>query len=136
MLVRELMTAPPEIVTPELDLAELAEIMEQRRIRHAPVVNDEGQLVGLVSHRDLVQGALRERDATLSEQREALELRSVEDVMTREPQTIDPDDDVKAAASLMLENKYGCLPVMDNERLVGILTEADFVRYAAETGLS
>jgi len=56
--------------------------------------------------------------------------------MTWEVEAVSADDDAAAAAVVMLENKYGCLPVLDQGALVGILTESDFVRFVAETQAS
>ena len=53
--------------------------------------------------------------------------------MTVDVQVVEPDLDVATAGQLMIENKYGCLPVVDGERMTGILTEADFVRYLSES---
>lgn len=132
MIVRDLMTPDPETVSPELSLADLANLMDERAIRHAPVVDRGGDVVGVVSHRDLVQGALRSRQADTSDQRGALQPLTVKDIMTYGPQTVDPEEPLAEAAEMMLENKIGCLLVLDNDRLVGIMTESDFVRYVAE----
>ena len=58
--------------------------------------------------------------------------RRVREIMSTEVETVDPDVDLKAAAQMMLDNKIGCLPVVEGEHLVGILTEADFVRWYLE----
>jgi acetoin utilization protein AcuB len=132
MIVRDLMTADPKTVAPEVSLAELADLLDDHAIRHAPVVDTAGDVIGVVSHRDLVQGSLRSRLVTTGEQRAALKPLVVADVMTYAPQTVAPDDAVADAAELMLENKLGCLLVLDNGELVGIITESDFVRHVAE----
>jgi CBS domain-containing membrane protein len=90
-------------------------------------------LTGLVSDRDLIRRvAAMADDVPVTTQRDVLRALKVRDVMTADVQTIDVDDDLAAAAQLMLENKYGCLPVLEEGLLAGILTEADFVRYVAE----
>jgi CBS domain-containing protein len=129
--VRELMTADPFTLSPEADLAEAYDMMDGKRIRHIPVVNPVGQLLGLVSHRDLVKSALDDVRSVLplSEQRRLLRNFQVRDIMVRQPETIAPDDDARTAGETMYENKYGCLPVVDGDTLVGILTEADYVRH-------
>ena len=63
--------------------------------------------------------------------REHLEKMTVRGIMTRSVETADPDTDVGTAAQIMFKHKYGCLPVVKDDRLVGILTEADFVRHLA-----
>jgi CBS domain-containing protein len=114
---------------PQDDLEELLELMDDHRIRHVPVVDRDGDLVGLVSQRDLARGALGPQDALpLSVQQELLRRRKVREIMSTEIETVDPDVALDAAAQMMLESKIGCLPVVEGEHLVGILTEADFVR--------
>lgn len=133
MIVRDLMTSEPTVVAPDMKLSDLADLLEEHAIRHAPVVDAAGDVVGVVSHRDLMQGALRSHDAVTSKQRSALRQRTVADVMTYAPQTVAPDDPLADAAQLIIDNKFGCLLVLDNEELVGIITESDFVRYVAES---
>jgi CBS domain-containing membrane protein len=131
MNVRDLMTEAPITLGPESDLAEAYDLMDTKGVRHLPVTNDEGELLGLVSHRDLVKTALNGDTAQLplSEQRRKLHGSTVSDVMTFSPETVSPDTDAKTAGMTMFENKFGCLPVVDGDTLVGILTEADYVRY-------
>ena len=127
--VRDLMTERVYTLGPHDDLEELYELMDDHRIRHVPVVDRDGDLVGLVSQRDLARGALGPQDALpLSVQQELLRRRKVREMMSTEIETVDPDVALDAAAQMMLESKIGCLPVVEGEHLVGILTEADFVR--------
>ena len=127
--VRDLMTERIYTLGPHDDLEELYELMDDHRIRHVPVVDRDGDLVGLVSQRDLARGALGPQDALpLSVQQELLRRRKVREIMSTEIETVDPDVALDAAAQMMLESKIGCLPVVEGEHLVGILTEADFVR--------
>jgi CBS domain-containing membrane protein len=128
MRVRELMSA--EVVTlgrdETLDIAD--RIMQLGRIRHMPVLDADGRLVGVVSQRDLFRGAL----ATAMGMTRAIEARvlgaiTVREVMTADPLTTTPDTPLMEAAQVMLRHKIGCLPVVEGDRLVGILTEADYV---------
>jgi CBS domain-containing membrane protein len=111
----------------KLTLAE--DIMNLGRVRHLPVLDDdERELVGIVTQRDLFRGALAQalgygRHA----QRKILDTLVVKDVMASEPITTTPDMPLAAAARILGERKIGCLPVVANGRLVGIVTEADFV---------
>lgn len=124
--VSDLMT--PEVVTlrESDDLALADNIFNLGRIRHLPVVEAHGKLVGLVTHRDLlrcyaVRGEYRGR-ATLAR-----------DMMNTALATVRPTTPLRSALELMLTNKFGCLPVTDDHgRLVGILTEHDLVKFAAE----
>jgi CBS domain-containing membrane protein len=128
-LVRELMTERVFTLRPSDSLATLEDLMDARRVRHVPIVDREGDLIGLVSHRDLARGALGGlEDVPISVERDILRGRRVREIMTTEPETVDPDTPLAEAASMLLENKIGCLPVVEGAHLVGILTEADFVR--------
>ena len=128
-LVRDLMTERVFTLGPSDSLVALEDLMDARKVRHVPIVDREGDLVGLVSHRDLARGALGRLDELpISVERDVLRARRVREIMTTEPQTVDPDTPLSEAASLLLENKIGCLPVVEGLHLVGILTEADFVR--------
>lgn len=130
--VRDLMTANVLVVGPDDSVTKLRDLMADKHIRHIPVVEDEGDLIGVVSDRDLLSRALgSDTDLPLSLQAELLDADKVRDVMTWDVETVDVDEDVTIAAQVMLDNKYGCLPVLEEGRLAGILTEADFVRFVA-----
>jgi len=135
MEVRGLMTYHVFTVGPDDDLQALYDLMASRHVRHVPVVDREGKVVGLVTERDLARSALGSRDELpLSMQREVLRRRKIREIMATEVDTVEADEDLKAAAEMLIENKIGCLPVVDGRRLVGILTESDFVRNFAEEG--
>jgi CBS domain-containing protein len=103
-------------------------VMQLKRIRHLPVT-DEGRLVGLVTHRDL----LRAQAVLLAEPYDPKLDRSMSTPITAVMRTnvwsVRPRTPVLEAARIMLDHKFGCLPVIDDaERLVGIVTEVDFMR--------
>jgi CBS domain-containing membrane protein len=132
LLVRDLMTEEVFTLNSTDDLTALHDLMDAEHIRHIPVIDEENELVGLVTHRDLLRNALTPpADLPLSMQREILSRNSVDRIMIQDIETIEPDAPIGDAAEIMLENKYGCLPVVEGKRLVGILTEADFVRCMA-----
>jgi CBS domain-containing protein len=120
-MTTDLFTVHPEDV---VDLA--ASLMDWRHIRHVPVEDNEGRLVGLVSHRMLLRlvgqgmrGAQRTPVA-------------VKDIMRKEPITVTPGTPTLEAIELMRRHKVGSLPVIEeNHRLVGIITERDLIRVAA-----
>ena len=120
-IVRDLMTKNPVILTPAEDLSLADNIFQLGRIRHLPVV-EEGRLVGLVSHRDLLRACGTRRGAEIS----AIKAR---EVMTTGVTTVRPTTPLRRAANLMMHNKFGCLPVVEDDKLVGILTETDLVRF-------
>jgi CBS domain-containing membrane protein len=130
MRVRDLMTTTVYSLTPEDDLLAAQDLMDEHHVRHLPVVDDEMDLVGLVTLRDLLRAASPRDDELPIEMRQArLHHEPIRDWMTEEVATVEPDDELADAARILLENKFGCLPVVQGSRLAGILTEADFVRY-------
>lgn len=129
LLVADLMTTPTVTVFATDNLATANEIMTERSIRHLPVVTRQGELLGIISHRDLVREALfATNELPYSEEKRFLEQTLVERAMTIEPETVAPETPLVDAARMLLEQKFGCLPVVDGLEVVGILTEADFIK--------
>lgn len=132
LAVRDLMTDKVIAVRPDDPLRTLRDLMWEHHIRHMPVVDADGDLVGLVSQRDLLRNSLVDQADVPDYIEDAVLGRlTAGDVMTSYVERVSPDTDLRAAAQVMLDNKYGCLPVTVGDRLVGILTEADFVRFLA-----
>jgi CBS domain-containing membrane protein len=130
--VRDLMTEGVFAVNVGDDLETVSNLMEDRNIRHAPVVDALGGLVGLVTQRDLLRSGLTGRVGMPPEvERQARLHVTAGEVMVQDVVTTRPDQDIRDAARVMLENKFGCLPVVEGYRLVGIVTESDFVRLLA-----
>lgn len=130
---RDLMTAEVFTVKPDDDALAVQALMHGKSIRHVPVVGDDGLLAGLVSDRDLIRKTSRlEGEVPVGTATDVLRTLKVRDVMTADVETVDVDDGIDAAAQIMLENKYGCVPVMEEGLLAGVLTEADFVRFVAD----
>ncbi len=133
MRVRDLMTRDVIAARPGDTLAHLRDLMVDRDVRHMPIIEGEGDLVGLVSQRDLLRNHLIEQTDVPDFIEDALlERLLVRELMTTGVVSIEPESDIREAAQIMYENKYGCLPVVEGTRLVGILTESDFVRLMAE----
>jgi CBS domain-containing membrane protein len=131
--VREVMTADPTTLKRNDKLSLADDIMRLGRVRHLPVLDDDDQtLVGIVTQRDLFRDALAQAlGYGKHAQRKLLDSLAVKDVMTTEVVTIRADASLVYAARLLTERKIGCLPVVENGRLVGILTEGDFVALIA-----
>jgi acetoin utilization protein AcuB len=134
MRIRMLMSAKPITVDPDTSMLDAHQRMREERIRHL-VVTDHDRVVGIVTDRD-VRLNLPSRATSLSvwEVNYLLARLTVGEVMTRAVIVIDPDRPASEAARLMLDHKIGALPVVDEGRLVGIITESDFVRAMAEAG--
>ncbi len=131
--VRDLMTPRVFTLGPADDLEALYDLMDAHHVRHVPIVDRDGDVVGLVTQRDLARSALGARELLpLSVQQEILRRREVREIMATDVEAVEPDESLKVAAEMLLENKIGCLPVVEGEHLVGILTESDFVRLYVE----
>lgn len=108
------------------------DVMSQKRIRHLPVLDADGMLCGILTQRDLFRGALlRSLGYGQRAEQKLLDSLSVKDAMRDEVVTISPKSTLSDAATLMLSKKIGCLPVVEGERLLGMISEADFVKQFA-----
>jgi acetoin utilization protein AcuB len=128
MLVRDLMTAAPITVGPDLNVLDARQRMAEHRIRHLLVVDQE-QIAGIVTDRD-IRLNLPSPATSLSvwEVNYLLARLTVGQVMTRKVLTVEPGEAAGVAARIMMDRKIGALPVVEGKRLVGIVTESDFVR--------
>jgi CBS domain-containing protein len=112
------------ITIKEADTLSAAQIeMRMAEIRHLPVVDHKGHVVGVLSDRDILRNLTRiDGEPT-----------PVSRIMSRRVQTVKPSLPAAAAATMMLEHKFGCLPVVgDDEGIVGIITESDFLKIAEQ----
>jgi len=119
MLVADLMTSQLRCLRETDSLADAIAAMQELFIRHIPVVDDSGRLAGLVTQRDLL--SLEHKKDPVTPLRE---------VMRSDVITVAPDTPLRTAAETMIYNKYGCLPVVRDGELVGIITETDFLKLA------
>ncbi len=135
--VRDVMTSDPTTLKRNDKLTLADDIMRLGRVRHLPVVDDDGEiLVGIVTQRDLFRDALAQAlGYGKHAQRRILDTLSVKDVMTTEVITVTPDSSLVEAARILSARKIGCLPVVKSGRLIGILTEGDFVCLITRGGL-
>lgn len=104
-------------------------MMSLARIRHIPIVNERMEFQGLITHRDIL-GATISRFADIDRETQD-EIDSgipIAEIMRTDVTEVSPDLPLRAAAELLLAHKYGCLPVLEDGILVGILTEADFLK--------
>ena len=125
--VRDIMSAEVTTLGRNDTLLLAKDIMNLGRIRHFPVVEDD-ELVGVVSQRDLYRASL----GTVMQYGEKAQRAFLESIVVKEimvdPISIGPDVTVGDAARLMMEHKIGCLPVLEDKRLVGIVTETDMLQ--------
>ena len=128
MIVAKRMMRNPVSVDENDSMKKAMDLLRDREIRHLPVLKGGDKLVGIVSERDIKQAS--PSPATALEIREIyylLDKVKVKQIMTRRPYTISANAPVEEAALIMREKKIGCLPVVDDGRLVGILTETDIL---------
>ena len=125
------MTDSVYTIKPTDTLYDVKQLMEVAQIRHAPVVNSDGRFCGLVTHRDLLNHMISEL-ADIDEQtkKEINQAILVKDIMQENVMCATPDLSIVEAGKILLDLKYGCLPIVVGDILVGILTEADFIKIA------
>ena len=128
-LVKEIMVGSPVTLKPEDTLNLANDVISLGRIRHIPVLED-GRLIGLLSERDLI-GAAATRIFGLKQKSKSALLKSVliKDVMKKKVITVTAETKIAEAARLMADKKIGCVPVIDDGRLVGLVTTTDILRY-------
>jgi CBS domain-containing protein len=144
MKARDVMVAPVITVKASASVREVAETLLKRGISAVPVVNDQSQLVGIVSEGDLIHrseaGTDRKRswwllgfvgDETLADEYVKSHARRVEDVMTRNVVTTTPDAPLHEIAALLEKNSIKRVPVIENGQLVGIVSRANLVQAVA-----
>ena len=120
MRVRDVMTASPITVPPDTPVLDARHLMLERRIRHLPVTDERGELMGIITDRD-IRLNLPSQATSLSvwEINHLLARLTVDKVMTQAVLTVGPDRGARDAAQLMLDHTIGALPVVDGGRLVG-----------------
>lgn len=145
---KDIMTPDPVTVTADLPVIDAAHIMSEKRVGALPVLDGTGMLVGLVTEGDLIMRDAKVHFPTYlhllggfifypgSTERFETDLKkavgaTVEDVMTAEPVTVAPDATVEDVATLLVEREVSRLPVMDGDKLVGIISKSDIVRAIA-----
>ena len=128
--VAEIMTREPYTLGAEDSLLDARRLMTEHHIRHVPIVSTTGTLIGVVSQRDVLAAADSNlmRDHVGSNPRELTV--ALTSVMTAPVQTVDENASLRGTAMHLQKNKLGCLPVVRDHKLVGIITDSDFVSVA------
>ncbi len=128
-LVRDWMTPDPVTIGPKTTVPEAHKLMKEHDFRRLPVVNDHGRLIGIVTLSDLREaGPSPATSLSIFELNYLLAQLTIDKIMTRDVVTVSPDATIRDAANLMLKHEVGALPVMENGRLIGIITESDIFR--------
>ena len=118
MKIHSLMIPNPITITASASISEAIELMKINSIRHLPVIGDGNTLQGFLTLADLKQGLIPSMLGDLT----------LQDLMIKDPITVDPDDDIEIAAQLIYKNKIGGMPVVKGDQLVGIITATDILR--------
>lgn len=129
-LIKDNMTSPVISITEDTSLADAHKLMSDKGIRRLPVVSGQ-KLTGIVSLSDVLQA--QPSDATslnIWELNYLLAKLRVRDIMSKKPLSLSPDDRIVEVAKIMLENKVGGIPITEDDKLVGIITESDIFRMA------
>ena len=134
VLVKHIMTTPVVSLFAEQSIPLADDIMRFKHLRHLPVVDEQGRLVGLVSHRDILKAQISSlAGLTDGERRARQEHVKVARIMTREVWSAGPETFASNAGRMLLDHRFGCLPVVDPAgRLIGIVTESDYLRFAVK----
>lgn len=126
MIIKEQMTPDPICGHPEMSAIEAQQLMEKNNIRHLPIVDDDKKLVGLITQRSLLQAVPSDVSKlspfVINYIGAKLKARSV---MVKDVLTIEEDTAIEEAARIMADKKIGCLPVMRDGELVGIISDND-----------
>lgn len=128
LVVADIMTKDPAVASPDTPLGDVIRSMKQCNCRHIPIV-ENGQLVGIITDRDIrlaMHSPLTSHRK--SDDQEMLDRLPVRDCMTPSPLTVEVNDSVVVAAQRLLDYRFGALPVLDNDRLVGIVTTTDILK--------
>ena len=129
--IEEFMTSEPYTLREDDSINDAWEIMIGKHIRHIPVTDGENRVLGLVTQRDVLAatepGAIREAKSASHKVQSDFKL---SEIMTRDIKVIHQSDSLRQAALFLQSHKYGCLPVVEDDRLVGIITDSDFIDIA------
>ena len=133
MIIADRMKKNPVTATPEMSISEASAKMKAEKVHRLPVLDDEKNLVGVISEKDILLAAPSPA-STLStyEINYLLSRLKVRNIMSRNPATISSDTTIEEAVKLMVESDLSCLPVMENGYLVGIVSKSDLFKILLE----
>lgn len=133
MLVREWMSRQPVTITQDMSITEALRVMRQREVRRLPVLDESGNMVGIVSESDLLYASPSPvTSLSIYEMHDLLTRLKVSELMAKDVITVAPDTPLEEAARIMADSKIGGLPVVEGGRLVGIITETDIFKVFLE----
>ena len=131
--VKDIMTNEVFVLHAAQTLELVRSLMRIKHVRHVPIVEPDNTFVGLMTHRDLLAQTISHLADVDEEEQEYLDRNiHIMNIMKTDVTTADPEMDICSAITLLLEHKYGCLPIVSEGKLVGIVTEADFLKLTLE----
>ena len=133
MLVKNRMSKPVITVEPNMPIMEALNLMKTNKIRRTPVVNTDGELIGIISDKDLLNaGPSQATSLSVWEINYLVGKITVNKVMSKVVLTVNEDTPIEEAARIMVDNKVGGLPVMRGNSIVGVITESDLFKILLE----
>jgi len=133
MLVRERMSSNPVTVTADVPITEALRLMRDRQVRRLPVLDEQGNLIGIVSEKDLLYASPSPATSlSIYEMHYLLSQLRIQELMTTDVITVSPDTLLEEAARIMVDHKIGGLPVTDGRKLLGIITQTDIFEVLLE----
>jgi len=127
--VEEFMTSDISTLSESASVDDARKIMTEKNIRHIPITDDNRRILGLVTQRDILAATgpvAKNKDSEAAGGSDT----QLSDIMIRNVSVVNPSDSLRTAAMYMHSHKYGCLPVVADDQLVGIITDSDFISIA------
>ncbi len=133
MLVKDRMTPNPKTITPDASHPEALRMLHKEKFRYLPVVDKAGKVIGMVTETDLLHAAPSSATSlSIYEMNYLLANLKIHDVMSSPAITVAEDVPLEVAAKIMIDKEIGCLPVLQGEKLVGVITETDIFKTFVE----
>ena len=133
--VKDIMTSEVFVLHATQTLELVRSLMRIKHVRHVPIVDQDNSFVGLITHRDLLAQTISHLAEVDEDEQEYLDRHiHIMNIMKTDVLSVDPEIDVCSAIALLLDNKYGGLPVGSGGKLVGIVSEADFQKPSSRWG--
>lgn len=130
--IKEIMTTRLVTILPSTKAIQVKRIFEKNSFHHLPVVDEDERLLGIISKEDLFKVSYILSLNTSGETYSSLSYRSItaNELMTHYPLALDPDDTIGLAADIILANKFHALPIIEDGKLVGLVTSHDLLKYS------
>ena len=133
MIIERRMTKNPVTITPDASVVEASDLMKKEKVHRLPVLDKDKNLVGVISEKDILFATPSPASSlSIHEMAYLLSKLTVKKIMSKNPVTISKDTPVEEAARLMVDQDLSCLPVVENGKLVGIVSKSDMFKILLE----